>query len=783
MKCKISERDLKALEYNKVVDMLKELTFTPMGFELADGLMPGYEMDIIRIKLNETGEALKMIGMKGFPSIGRIKDIRRILNSLRIGADLNQGEFLDIAGVLNACSILRDYVLDDEIGCELLTGLAGKIKPHRELQKEIDAKIISEEEMDDNASPELYSIRRKIKNLNTSIRERLNSMITSPQYQKILQDPIITIREGRFVIPVKQEFKGAISGIIHDQSASGATLYMEPMPIVEMNNEIRQLELKERDEIQRILKELSEKVREVRGDIEDDIDILGELDFIFARAYLAQKMNAIKPELNDSGVFRLLKARHPLISPENVVPIDIEVGKDFDILVITGPNTGGKTVSLKTAGLLEIMALSGLYIPAAPGSEVAVFDNIFADIGDEQSIEQSLSTFSSHISNIVRIINNVNRNSLVLLDELGAGTDPTEGAALGLGILEFFREHGIKVIATTHYSEVKAYALKTEGVENASVEFDVNTLRPTYRLMIGIPGKSNAFLISERLGLDRNIIERAREYISSEEIKMEDLIIELERDRIKAEEDKRRAEILSREIEVTKSEIEEEKKRLEMERAEILKEARDRANRLISETKKEANRIIKEIRELNKIEDRSNRDREIERLRKEIAEKLGTDEEEEIGTRSVPENLAPGMDVYIKSIGQNGIVLRTDEDKVEVQVGIIKITVDRVDLLESETKKKKTVQRQTELKLSKVSTISPQIDVRGMNLDDALIAIDKYLDDAYLAGLKQVTIIHGKGTGVLRNGVKEFLKGNRRVSSFRLGMLSEGGDGVTVVEL
>jgi len=783
LECKISKRDLKALEYDRIIEMLKGLTFTAMGYERAGALYPEHDMDVIKLRLNETQEALRFIGFKGFPVTGKLKDIRGILNSLRIGSELNPGELLDISRILNFCEIMRDYILNDDLGCELITDYGAKIKPHRELRDDIESKIISEEEIDDNASQELFSIRRKIKNLNISIREKLNSIITSPQYQKMLQDPIITIREGRYVIPVKQEFKGAVNGIIHDQSASGATLYIEPMPIVEMNNEIRQLELKERHEIERILKDLSERVRQVLEDIEEDIYILGELDFIFARAYLAQKMNAVKPELNDRGILKLKKARHPLIPVEKVVPIDIEVGRDFDVLVITGPNTGGKTVSLKTAGLLELMALSGLFVPAESGSEVAVFDNIFADIGDEQSIEQSLSTFSSHISNIVRIIDNVQENSLVLLDELGAGTDPTEGAALGIGILEFFREHGIRVIATTHYSEVKAYALKMERVENASVEFDVSTLRPTYRLMIGVPGKSNAFLISERLGLDKGIIEKAKEYLSTEEISMEDLIVDLERNRIQAEEDRRRAELLTREIESMKEELEEEKRKLELERVEVIKEAKDKANRLISETKKEANRIIKELRELNKIEDRSRRDREIERLRREMNERLSPDEEVLKDIKGKPLKLIPGMDIFIKSIGQKGTILRIDGEKVEVQAGIMKITVDESDLLEVESKKKVTVQKQAALKLNKVSTISPQIDIRGMNLDDAVIVIDKYLDDAYLSGLKQVNIIHGKGTGVLRNGIRDFLRGDKRVSSFRLGNLNEGGDGVTVVEL
>ncbi len=782
MRCNISDKDLKALEYGKIIEMLKELTFTPMGCEMAEAMLPGHDMEMIGIGLDETGEALKMIGIKGFPNMGKIEDIRRILSSLRMGADLSQGELLHVAWMLNACGILQDYVAGDDLGCVQLTGLADEIRPHRELRKEIEDKIISDEEMDDNASPELYSIRKKIKNINSSIRDRLNSMITSSRYQKVLQDPIITIREGRFVIPVKQEYKGTISGVVHDQSASGATLYIEPMPIVEMNNEVRQLELKERDEIKRILKELSEKLADVRSEIEDDVEILGELDFIFAKAYLAQRMNAAKPELNNVGYTKLLKAKHPLIASEKVVPVDIEIGRDFDVLVITGPNTGGKTVSLKTAGLLVAMALSGLYIPAEYGSEVAVYDNMFADIGDEQSIEQSLSTFSSHISNIVRILKGVGNNCLVLLDELGAGTDPSEGAALGLGILEFFRERGVKVVATTHYSEIKAYALKTDRVENASVEFDVDTLRPTYRLMIGIPGKSNAFLISERLGLDKGVIDKARGYISSEEMKMEDLIMELEKNRLNAEEDKRKAEILLAQTNREREKMEEEKKRLEIERAEILQEAKDKANRIASETKREAKSIIKELRDLSKIDDRSNRDREIERLRKEMTERLGTGEEDEEDTINAPKDIVPGMDVYIKSIGQNGIILRRDGDKAEVQAGIMKITVDTADLLETAAKKKNN-KTQSALRLNKINTISPQIDVRGMSLDDALLTIDKYLDDACISGLKQVRIIHGKGTGVLRSGVKQYLRSNARVTSFRLGMLSEGGDGVTVVEL
>ncbi len=787
MRCNISGKDLNALEYGKIKSMLRELTFTPMGCEKADALLPGHNLDMVAGSLDETEEALKMIAMKGFPNTGKIEDIRRILNSLKIGADLSQGQLLHVAGVLGACGVLKEYISSDDLGCKSLMGLADGINPYKDIKNEIEEKIISDEEMDDDASPQLYSIRKKIKSINSSIRDRLNSMITSSRYQKLLQDPIITIREGRFVIPVKQEYKGTVSGIVHDQSASGATLFIEPMPIVEMNNEVRQLEVKEKDEIKRILKQLSEELRDVNSDVEEDVDILGELDFIFAKAYLAQKMDAVKPELNEDGITKIVAAKHPLISSNKVVPVDIELGKDFDVLVITGPNTGGKTVSLKTAGLLIIMALSGLYIPAGYGSQVAVYDNIFADIGDEQSIEQSLSTFSSHISNIVRIIKGVGSNSLVLLDELGAGTDPSEGAALGLGILEFFRRRRIKVIATTHYSELKAYALKTDRVENASVEFDVDTLRPTYRLMIGVPGKSNAFLISERLGLDKRVIEKARSYISSDEMKMEDLIMELEKNRVTSEEDKEKAESMLREMNVKRAELDEEKKRLGIEKSEILNEAKDKANRVAAETRREAKRIIKQLKDLNKLDDRSSRDREIERLRKEMTKNLGTDEDDEeqdIESCSVPKDIIPGMDVYIKSIGQDGNVLRKDGDKAEVQAGIMKITVDISDLLEStgsEKKKKKKVR--DEVTLSRSNTISPEIDVRGQNLDDALADIDIYLDDAYMSGLKEVMIIHGKGTGVLRNGVKQYLRRNKRVSSFRLGMLREGGDGVTVVKL
>jgi len=616
-------------------------------------------------------------------------------------------------------------------------------------------------------------------------------MISSSAYQKYLQEPIITVRGDRHVIPVKQEFRANIPGIVHDQSASGATLFIEPMAIVEMNNDIKKLKLDEENEIERILRELTALVDEKYDSIKTNMEILATLDFIFAKARFSLEFRCTEPRVNSKGIINIKKARHPLLKAESVVPIDIYMGETFNTLVITGPNTGGKTVTLKTIGLLTLMAQSGLHIPANDYSEVAVFDEVFADIGDEQSIEQSLSTFSSHMTNIVSILEHVTPNSLVLFDELGAGTDPTEGAALAMSILELLHKKNIRTAATTHYSELKIYALTTEGICNASVEFDVATLRPTYRLLIGIPGKSNAFEISRKLGLSEEIIKRAKEFISQDDVKFEDLIRSLEEDKRKAEEERDIASRLKFELEKEKSEMDRRLEKLEAQKDRIIREARNEALEIVRRSKEEAGELIRELQDAIWKENEE-KAAMIEKSRMKLRQREN-DMEEKIGESLFKKSgIAPlkdiriGMAVKIINLDRTGSVLTLpDEDgNLTVQAGIMKINVNVNNLTAAEEEKEKP-KRSSGVKVSsaKAMTVASQIDLRGQTLDEALMNVDKYLDDAYLGNLPQVTIIHGKGTGVLRAGIMQLLKSHSHVKSYRSGGFGEGGIGATIVEI
>lgn len=789
----MNEKALRVLEYNKIIDMLCENTVSEMGRDIASELKPSSNLHEVKELQQETTEAVKMILKKGNIPLEGVQDIRVPLRKAKMGSTLDPGELLKIADALRAARRLRDFMNEDkgEESFPIIEYYIETLSPIKNIEDRIGSAIASEEEISDNASLLLHSIRRKIREKTGAMREKLNQMIASPAYQKYLQEPIITMRGDRHVIPVKQEFRSNVPGIIHDQSASGATLFIEPMAIVEMNNEVRKLKLDEENEIERILKELTSLVEEKYDSIKTNMEILATLDFIFAKGKFSLEFRCTEPVINSKGVINIKKARHPLIKPEVVVPIDIYLGESFNTLVITGPNTGGKTVTLKTIGLLVLMAQAGLHIPAGDYSEIAVFDEVFADIGDEQSIEQSLSTFSSHMTNIVRILKELTPNSLVLFDELGAGTDPTEGAALAMSILELLHKKGIRTAATTHYSELKIYALTTEGICNASVEFDVETLRPTYRLLIGIPGKSNAFEISRKLGLSDDIIKRAKEFMSQDDVKFEDLIKSLEEDKKKAEQERDAAARLKYELERAKAEIEKKLDKMTEQRDKMLREAQREALEIVRKSKEEAEELIKELREAMQRESEEKAALiEQSRLRMKQRE---AELEDNIGetlfrriSSAPPKNLKVGMTVRILNLDQKGSVLTLpdEEGNLTVQAGIMKVTVNVNNLrVEGEEKEKPKRNESSKVRSSKAMNIATQVDVRGQTLDEALMNVDKYLDDAYLAGLAQATIIHGKGTGVLRAGIMQLLKKHSHVKSYRSGGYGEGGIGATIVEI
>ena len=667
-----------------------------------------------------------------------------------------------------------------------LEDLAYILIPIKPLEDAIEKAIVSEEEISDKASQTLYNIRRSLKEKNSSVREKISSIVKSNS--KYLQDDLYTMRGDRYVIPVKSEYKSQVPGLVHDQSSTGATFFIEPMSLVNLNNEIRELVLKEKAEIERILEELSAKVKDNGEQCLSNFKVLIEFDFIFAKGKYASALNAIKPIVREDGVFSILSGRHPLIDADKIVPSDVYLGEEFQTLMITGPNTGGKTVTIKTVGLLHIMGLSGLLIPARDNSSIAFFTEIFADIGDEQSIEQSLSTFSSHMTNTVNIMRHVDDKSLVLFDELGAGTDPAEGAALAVSILETLRKRGAKLIATTHYSELKAYALKTEGVENASVEFNIETLSPTYRLLIGVPGKSNAFEISKRLGLVEGVIKRAKEYMSEENLQFENLIRELQEKSIIAKQEAREAKKLKDEAEELKKKFEEKLEKLEKTREKAYMDARREAKDIISNAKDEADDILKAMRELEKLGISTGGRQRLEDERKKLKENLEKQEKE---LHNMKENegeaiskVTLGMEAFLPSLNQKVIVISMPDSKGEVQVeaGIMKISVKLKDLRQTQASKAEKVRKKREVKLN-LSSIESRVDLRGLDAEEACYKADKYLDDAYRANLGEVTVVHGKGTGVLRKAINDMLKRHPHVKSYRLGAYGEGGDGVTMVEL
>ncbi|MFD2370298.1 endonuclease MutS2 [Brevibacillus sp. GCM10020057] len=784
----MEQRVLKTLEYEKIVAMLVEKATSTYGKEKAAELLPFTTIEEVEIAQRGTSEAATVLRLKGSVPLGGIRDIRGAVQRARLNAMLAPLELLDIASTIGAGRRLKQFLLDmcDDHELPLLRAQAERIEGLRELEMEIRRCVDEGGDILDSASIELRQVRQEIRQLEARIREKLDQMTRSSSYQKMLMENIVTIRGDRFVIPVKQEYRHVFGGIVHDQSASGATLFIEPEVIVSMNNKLRELRLREEREVERILYLLTEQVGFAVDALAMNIDALTELDFQFAKAQLAWSMKAISPRLNDRGYLNLRKARHPLIPRDVVVPLNVELGGDYQAIVVTGPNTGGKTVSLKTIGLLSLMAMAGLHVPAEEESEMTVFSSVFADIGDEQSIEQSLSTFSSHMKNIIHIIEAMDEKSLVLFDELGAGTDPTEGAALAMAIIDHVIASGARLVATTHYSELKAYAYDRPEVINASVEFDVETLRPTYRLLVGVPGRSNAFAIAKRLGLPEAIIDVARGSISEEDNQVESMIASLERNRKAAETERQKAEELRREAERLRRELEEERAKFAEEKNKRMERAEDEARIAVQLAKEEAESIIRELREM-KAEGVEIKEHRLIDAKKRLNNAVLELEKEKVkkpakAVRAT--QIKVGDEVLVTSFGQKGTVLeKVSNDEFLVQIGIMKMKVKREDMhVQNSISQKPQAASYTSVK-RRSDNIRMDLDLRGYNVEDGIREIDQFLDDALLAGLHTVSIIHGHGTGALRKGVHEYLRQHRNVKSFRLGGQGEGGVGATIAEL
>ena len=793
----MNQKHQKALELDKILEMLAGQTGCEKAKALALALTPTDDYEESCRRMQMTSDASQLMARFGAPSAAGLRDCESSLARAARGAGLTAGELLEIARTLQTVRLMSEWKRQSSDQATTLDDLFYRLTPNRQLEQAILDAIISEDEIADTASHDLADIRRKIKAAGQRIRDQLEKIIRSPSLSKFLQEPIITQRDGRYVVPVKAECKNEIKGLVHDTSSSGATFFIEPMAVVEANNEIRTLQAAEHQEILRILAELSAQAGAFARPLIDSCEAAAIIDLQFAKARLAYRMKASVPQITRDRAIVLKKARHPLIDPQKIVPVDISLGREFDTLVITGPNTGGKTVALKTLGLMTLMAHCGLMLPVADGSSVSVFNHVLADIGDEQSIEQSLSTFSGHISNIISILKIAGEGSLVLLDELGAGTDPIEGAALAVAIIERLRELGVRLAATTHYAEIKMYALQTEGVENASCEFDVETLSPTYRLLIGVPGRSNAFAISSRLGLEESVIQRARDYVSTENTRFEDVISSLEQTRRQLEQERQAAQALRAESQQLKTAAAAEAKRLTAEREKLLEQARQEARSLVERTKAQTDILLNELEELKKQKDKEEFSKltaqaragykgSINKLR-EMADPVSRREDE---SYVLPRALKAGDTVIIADINTEGTVVSGPDanDQYLVQAGIIKTKVPATGLrLVEDAGRRVTVNgRRTQRNVtSKVDrNVSTQVDLRGMAADEAIIELDRFLDNAMLTGVKTVTIIHGKGTGVLRAAVQERLRKQRKlVRSFRPGTYGEGEAGVTIAEL
>lgn len=794
----MNQKVLKTLEYNKIITQLTSYAASTPGKLLCQNLLPMTDYHEIVQAQTETSDALTRVRMKGSLSLSGVRDVRDSLKRLEIGSALGIPELLSISSLLTVAARAKSYGQheeSEEFPDDSLDSMFRSLEPVTPVNNEIKRCIISEEEISDNASPGLHKVRRSMHGINDRIHTQLNSILNS--CRSYLQDAVITMRDGRYCLPVKAEYKSQVSGMVHDQSSTGSTLFIEPMAVIQLNNELRTLEIQEQKEIEAVLTDLSGQLMPYTEELAIDLHILTRLDFIFAKAALSRHFKCSKPKFNTEGRIHIKDGRHPLLDPQKVVPITVWLGTDFDLLMVTGPNTGGKTVSLKTVGLFTLMGQAGLHIPAFEGSELAVFNEVFADIGDEQSIEQSLSTFSAHMTNIVHILNEADSNSLCLFDELCSGTDPTEGAALAIAILNFLHNMKCRTMATTHYSELKVYALSTPGVENACCEFDVATLRPTYRLLIGIPGKSNAFAISKKLGLPDYIIEDAKSHLESEDETFEDVISRLEENRVTIE--KERAEIQNYKAEIArlKSGLEKKEEKFDERKDKMIRKANEEAQQILREAKETADRTIKNINKLASSSGIDTRALEAERTKlrdnlKKVEGNLSLKQETKKPHKAInPKTLKLGDGVRVLSMNLKGTVssLPDAQGNLFVQMGILrsKVNLNDLELLQEnsvsgpglESRRKGT--GSSNIKMSKSFGISPEINVLGMTVDEAVAQLDKYLDDAYIAHLPQVRIVHGKGTGALRAGIHKHLKRLKYIKEFHLGGFGEGDAGVTIV--
>ena len=788
------DKSIRTLELPAVLAMLADQTNSAEARERALATSPRTAVDEVERLQGETDAAREMIGLRGSPAFSGIKPVRESLYRADRGGTLNTRELLDISGVLRCARRVKEYWNDDGGERTAVDSLFRSLRGNRFLEEKITTSILEEDVIADNASPELADIRRHKRNAASKGRQILQKIISSSSYSKVLQEAIITQRDGRFVVPVKAEFRSSLPGLVHDVSSSGATLFVEPMGVVQANNELKELEAKEKKEIERILSALSAEAASYHQDILEDYELLVRLDLIFARGQLSYKMNGSRPEIRRDGAIALRHARHPLLDSAKAVPIDIELGRRFDTLVITGPNTGGKTVSLKTLGLLTLMAQCGLHIPADYGSAVSVYDRVLADIGDEQSIEQSLSTFSAHMVNIVKILEEADERSLILFDELGAGTDPIEGAALAIAIIEHVRHRGAKVAATTHYAELKTFAMTTPGVENASCEFDVETLRPTYKLLIGIPGKSNAFAIAQRLGLDPAVIDTAKAQMDSESVRFEDVLTQLEEKRQSLEKDRDEAARLRAQREADAKRAREFREQMERAKDNARTRGEAEARRIIREARAQADAIFEELNQLRRAQEKQADWQNVNQARTAIRSQLNQAEEdlrfrqeaEPIPAPSRP--IRVGDQVELGGTRTRATVTAVNGDKLQLAAGNMKLTVKAgevrlIEEVEKETKSGPTRHVQTNIRTTGGRAASTELDIRGMMTDEAELVVDQFLDHALMSKLNLVTIIHGKGTGALRQAVRQQLKRHPAVKSFRPGRYGEGEDGVTVVEL
>jgi DNA mismatch repair protein MutS2 len=792
----MNPKALKTLEYNKIIDRLTEFAGSALAKEMCRNLQPSTDLYEIQTLQKETSDALSRIYQKGAVSFRGVRDIRGSIKRLEIGAIIGINELLSICNLLEVCSKVKAYSRNDRDPDfeDSLEAMFQALQPLTPVSSEIRRCIASEEELNDDASPALFKIRRSMRQINDKVHAQLQTMVNGSA-RTYLQDAVVTMRNGRYCIPVKAEHRGQVPGMIHDQSSTGSTLFVEPIAVIKLNNDLRELELKEEKEIEMILATLSARCGEETEALRDDLDLLTKLDFIFARAQLSRSMNGTQPDFNQEGRILIKKGRHPLLDKKKVVPIDIQLGKDFELLIITGPNTGGKTVSLKTVGLFTLMGQAGLHIPAFDHSELSVFHEVFADIGDEQSIEQSLSTFSAHMTNTVSILREADDRSLVLFDELGAGTDPTEGAALAIAILSNLHRRGSRVMATTHYSELKVFALSTPGVENGCCEFDVETLRPTYRLLIGVPGKSNAFAISQKLGLSQDIIEEAKTHLTQQDEDFEDLLADLEQKRVTIEQERDQINSYKEEIHELKQRLESKQEKLDLSRDKILREANEQARNILQEAKDYADTTIRNFQKYGKAAGVSAKDMEKERGK--LREKMSKVDKNLSAKNAAPKksqkqltakDLHIGDSIKVLSLNLKGTVSTLPDAKgnLFVQMGILRSQVNIRDLEKLDdtviTGGNFSKTGSGKIKMSKSASVSTEINLLGKTVDEAIMELDKYLDDAYIAHLPSVRIVHGKGTGALRKGVHNYLRRQKHVKSYRLGEFGEGDAGVTIVE-